>query len=160
MSTDATTEPVVRGIHHSGISVADIDVAQAFWERFLGTKARFRGRLGRPYLGKSVGYEDVQIEAALIDLPDGRMIELLDYQVDGKERQPEDSFHAGHTHVCLDVSDCEEAWRRAVGAGAIPRNPDGPVAVDAGPNKGALVAYLRLPDGNSLELFQPITPLP
>ena len=24
----------------------------------------------------------------------------------------------------------------------------------------ALVAYLRLPDGNSLELFQPITPLP
>jgi catechol 2,3-dioxygenase-like lactoylglutathione lyase family enzyme len=102
----------------------------------------------------------VQIEAALIDLPDGRMIELLDYQVEGKERQPEDSFHGGHTHVCLDVSDCREAWRRAVDAGAIPRNSDGPVAVDAGPNTGALVAYLRLPDGNSLELFQPITPLP
>ena len=39
--------------------------------------------------------------------------------------------------------------------GDLPLSP-----VDAGPNKGALVAYLRLPDGNSLELFQPITPLP
>ena len=107
-----------------------------------------------------MGYDDVQIEAALIDLPDGRMIEPLDYQVEDKGRQPEDSFHSGHTHVCLDVSDCAEAWKRAVGAGAIPRNPDGPVAVDAGPNKGALVAYLRLPDGNSLELYQPITPTP
>jgi catechol 2,3-dioxygenase-like lactoylglutathione lyase family enzyme len=160
LSTEAPNAQVVRGIHHSGISVADIDVAQDFWERFLDTKARFRGRLGRPYLGKSVGYDDVQIEAALIDLPDGRMIELLDYQVDGKERQPEDSFHSGHTHVCLDVSDCDEAWRRAVAAGAVPRNPDGPVEIDAGPNKGAKAAYLRLPDGNSLELFQPITPLP
>jgi catechol 2,3-dioxygenase-like lactoylglutathione lyase family enzyme len=159
LSTEPSGSPV-RGIHHSGISVADIDVAQAFWEQFLGTKARFRGRLGRPYLGRSVGYDGVQIEAALIDLPDGRMIELLDYQVDGKERQPEDSFHAGHTHVCLDVSDCRAAWQRAVDAGAIPRNPDGPVAVDAGPNEGALVAYLRLPDGNSLELYQPIAPLP
>lgn len=159
MSTEAPNAQVVRGIHHSGISVADIDLAQDFWERFLDTKARFRGRLGRPYLGKSVGYDDVQIEAALIDLPDGRMIELLDYQVDGKGRQPEDSFHPGHTHVCLDVSDCDEAWRRAVGAGAVPRNPDGPVEVDAGPNRGARVAYLRLPDGNSLELFQPVLPV-
>jgi catechol 2,3-dioxygenase-like lactoylglutathione lyase family enzyme len=160
LSTEASSGQVVRGIHHSGISVADIDVAQEFWERFLGIKARFRGRLDRPYLAKSVGYPGVVIEAALIDLPDGRMIELLDYQVEGKERQLEDSFHSGHTHVCLDVSDCDEAWRRAVAAGAIPRNPDGPVEIDGGPNKGARAAYLRLPDGNSLELFQPILPLP
>ncbi|MDX6580187.1 MAG: hypothetical protein QOJ47_1736 [Gaiellales bacterium] len=160
MSTEGARANVVQGIHHSGISVGDLDVALAFWESFLGTKARFRGRLDRPYLAASVGYPGVAIDAALIDLPDGRMIELLDYQVEGRERQPDDSFHPGHTHTCLTVSDCNEAWRRAVGAGAIPRNPDGPVAVDAGPNKGALVCYLRLPDGNSLELFQPIVPLP
>jgi catechol 2,3-dioxygenase-like lactoylglutathione lyase family enzyme len=159
LSTDGA-EAVVRGIHHAGISVADLDAALAFWEPFLRTKARFRGRLDRPYLAASVGYPGVAIEAALFDLPDGRMIELLDYQVDGRERQPEDSFHAGHTHTCLDVSDCQDAWRRAVDAGAVPRNPDGPVAVDAGPNKGALVAYLRLPDGNSLEHLQPVVALP
>jgi catechol 2,3-dioxygenase-like lactoylglutathione lyase family enzyme len=156
LSTDTPSERVVLGIHHSGISVGDLDVALAFWEPFLGTKARFRGRLDRPYLARSVGYPGVAIEAALIDLPDGRMVELLDYQVEGRERQPDDSFHPGHTHTCLEVSDCDEAWRRAVAAGAIPRSPDGPVEVDGGPNKGARVCYLRLPDGNSLELYQPI----
>jgi catechol 2,3-dioxygenase-like lactoylglutathione lyase family enzyme len=155
LSTETAGGSVVRGIHHSGISVADIDVAQDFWERFLETKARFRGRLDRPYLARSVGYDGVQIEAALIDLPDGRMIELLDYQVEGRERQSDESFHPGHTHTCLTVSDCDEAWRRAVAAGAVPRSPDGPVEVDGGPNKGARVCYLRLPDGNSLELYQP-----
>jgi catechol 2,3-dioxygenase-like lactoylglutathione lyase family enzyme len=155
-----STDAVVLGIHHSGISVEDLDTALAFWEPFLGTKARFRGMLDRPYLAQSVGYPGVAIEAALFDLPDGRMLELLDYQVEGRERQPDDSFHPGHTHTCLTVSDCNEAWRRAVDAGAIPRSPDGPVEVDAGPNRGALVCYLRLPDGNSLELFQPTVPLP
>jgi catechol 2,3-dioxygenase-like lactoylglutathione lyase family enzyme len=155
LSTDTPSGDIVLGIHHSGISVGDLDTALAFWEQFLGTKARFRGRLDRPYLARSVGYPGVAIEAALIDLPDGRMVELLDYQVEGRERQPDDSFHPGHTHTCLAVSDCDEAWRRAVGAGAIPRSPEGPVEVDSGPNKGARVCYLRLPDGNSLELYQP-----
>jgi catechol 2,3-dioxygenase-like lactoylglutathione lyase family enzyme len=160
MEAGLSTDAVVLGIHHSGISVEDLDTALAFWEPFLGTRARFRGRLDRPYLARSVGYPGVAIEAALFDLPDGRMVELLDYQVEGRERQPDDSFHPGHTHTCLTVSDCNDAWRRAVDAGAIPRSPDGPVEVDAGPNKGALVCYLRLPDGNSLELFQPTVPLP
>ncbi len=102
MSTDTPSDSVVLGIHHSGISVGDLDAALAFWEPFLGTKARFRGRLDRPYLARSVGYPGVAIEAALIDLPDGRMVELLDYQVEGRERQPDDSFHPGHTHTCLD----------------------------------------------------------
>lgn len=155
MSTEIAPGGVVTGIHHAGISVGNLDEALGFWEPFLGVKARFRGLLDRPYLARSVGYDGVVIDAALIDLPDGRLIELLDYQVEGRQRQPDDSFHPGHTHTCLTVSDCDEGWRRAVAAGAIPRNPDGPVAVDAGPNTGARVCYLRLPDGNSLELYQP-----
>ena len=61
MSTERASANVVRGIHHSGISVGDLDVALAFWESFLGTRARFRGRLDRPYLAASVGIRiDVQ----------------------------------------------------------------------------------------------------
>jgi catechol 2,3-dioxygenase-like lactoylglutathione lyase family enzyme len=137
-----------------GVSVADLDAALAFWETFLGRPARFRGLLTRPYLGVSVGYPGVEIEAALLDLPGGGVVELLDYRVPGRERLDEESFNPGHTHVCLAVSDCDTAWRRAVEAGATPRNPHGPVTVDAGPNEGARVCYLRLADGNSLELYQ------
>src|SRR3982751_1392819 len=103
------------GVHHVGFSVADIERSVAFWEELLGTRARFRGRLERPYLGESVGYPDVAIEAALIDLPGGGMLELLDYQVD-KSPNPEARANPGNVHVCLRVSDADAAWHRAVEA--------------------------------------------
>jgi catechol 2,3-dioxygenase-like lactoylglutathione lyase family enzyme len=145
----------VTGVHHVGASVASLDEAVGFWEAFLQTKPRFVGRLERPYLGESVGYPGVAIEAALFDLPGGGVLELLDYQVDGRAGQPEETFNPGHVHLCLRVDDCATAWRRAVDLGARPRRPDGPVRVDVGPNAGALVAYLRVHDGISVELYQP-----
>jgi hypothetical protein len=32
--------------------------------------------------------------------------------------------------------------------------PEGPITVDAGPNLGARVSYLRIHDGITLEMFQ------
>jgi catechol 2,3-dioxygenase-like lactoylglutathione lyase family enzyme len=137
-----------------GASVADVGAALAFWEPFLGAPARFRGLLTRPYLGESVGYPGVQIEAALLDLPGGGLLELLEYRLDGREQTPDETKHPGNVHVCLRVGDADAAWSRAVELGARPVRDAGPVDVDAGPNRGARVAYLRVHDGISLELFQ------
>jgi catechol 2,3-dioxygenase-like lactoylglutathione lyase family enzyme len=156
MTPDDTTRFAVTGLHHVGASVSDLDEAVAFWRAFLGVEPRFKGRLDRPYLGASVGYPGVTIDAALIDLPDGSLLELLDYRVDEREPAPEESYNPGHVHLCLRVDDAEAAWRRAVDLGARPRSPSGPVRVDAGPNEGALVAYLRVHDGISVELYQPV----
>lgn len=141
-------------VHHVGVSVESMDVSLPFWERLLGTQARFRGMLTRPYLGASVGIPGVEIEAALIDLPDGGRLELLDYRVE-KQRNPPETQAPGNVHVCFGVDDARAWWEHAVSCGARPVNPDGPVAVDAGPNEGAQVAYFRAPDGNSFEVFQP-----
>lgn len=156
MSTDQSNAFNLLGVHHVGASVSDIEAAVAFWRDFLGVEPRFRGRLERPYLGQSVGYPGVQIEAALIDLPGGGMLELLDYQVDERSPAPEESYNPGHVHVCLLVDDAGAAWQRAVELGARPRNPSGTVRVDAGPNEGAQVAYLRVHDGITVELYQPV----
>ena len=58
-------------------------------------------------------------------------------------------------HLCLKVEDAHAAWQHAVGCGAVPVSPDGPVAIDGGPNIGAKAAYLRIHDGITIELFQP-----
>jgi catechol 2,3-dioxygenase-like lactoylglutathione lyase family enzyme len=141
-------------IHHVGMSVADLDVALAFWEPFLGVEARWRTVLDRPYLGRHVGYPGVEIEAAFVDLPGGGTLELLDYRVP-KESLPDATAKPGNSHLCLEVTDAASAWERAVACGARPLVEDGPVTVDGGPNEGARAAYLRIHDGITLELFQP-----
>lgn len=142
-------------VHHIGMSVGSLDQALAFWEPFLGVKARWRTVLDRPYLGRHVGYPGVSIDAAFVDLPGGAILELLDYRVAGKAQGSDATANPGNVHLCLTVDDARATWERAVALGARPIVPDGPIEVDGGPNRGARAAYLRIHDGITLELFQP-----
>ena len=142
-------------VHHVGMSISDLDAALAFWERFLGVEARWQTVLERPYIARHVGYPGVRIRAAFVDLPGSGILELLEYQ--GVERTPTDegSANPGHAHLCLAVDDVQAVFERALVCGARAVWPDGPVDVDAGPNKGARASYLRVPpDWHTLELFQ------
>ena len=141
-------------IHHIGMSVADLDMALAFWERFLGRPARWKTVLDRPYLSEVVGYPQISIRAAFVDLPGGNTLELLDYQVAEKPANSDATANPGNVHLCLAVADAESVWTHAVACGARPVSPTGPVSIDGGPNKGAKAAYLRIHDGITLELFQ------
>jgi glyoxylase I family protein len=151
----AAPSSVATSLHHVGMSVANLDEALGFWRRFLGVEPRWRTVLDRPYLGRHVGYPGVRIDAAFVDLPGGVVLELLEYDVDDKTRNPDHTANPGNVHLCLAVTDARALWDRAVEAGARPVVTDGPVDVDAGPNVGARAAYLRIHDGISLELFQP-----
>src|SRR6187455_301381 len=126
----------VESVHHVGMTVASLEAALAFWEAFLGRPARWTTVLDRPYLSRVVGYPDVAIKAAFVDLPGGVVLELLYYhQVAGRSANP------GNMHLCLKVADAHAAWQHAVGCGAVAVSPDGPVAIDGGPNIGAKAAY-------------------
>jgi len=149
------TKPLASGVHHVGMSVADLDAALEFWRRFLGLEPRWRTVLDRPYLGRHLGYPGVRIDAAFLDLPGGIVLELLGYRVADKAPNPEATANPGNVHLCLTVDDAPAAWQRAVDAGARPVVPDGPIEVDGGPNQGARAAYLRIHDGISLEVFEP-----
>ena len=72
-----------------------------------------------------------------------------------KRANPEATANPGNIHLCLAVEDAGAAWRHAVDCGAKPVRREGPVEIDRGPNVGARVAYLRIHDGITLELFQP-----
>jgi Glyoxalase/Bleomycin resistance protein/Dioxygenase superfamily len=140
------------------MSVRSLDDALAFWEPFLGAQARWRQVLDRPYLGEHVGYPGIHIGAAFVDLPGGGVVELLEYQTDARSDLPDATANPGNVHLCLDVEDAHATWARACECGAVPVVASGPITVDAGPNLGACVAYLRIHDGITLELFQPPRP--
>lgn len=65
---DAISKPgtTATAVHHVGMSVASLDDALAFWERFLGAPALWRELLNRPYLAKIVS-----IKGAFVALPGG-----------------------------------------------------------------------------------------
>ena len=155
---DATPEPgtitTATAVHHVGMSVASLDDALSFWEHFLGAPALWRELLNRPYLAKIIGIPGVSIKGAFVELPGGVILELLDYEEPDKRSNPETTANPGNIHLCLAV-DAGAAWKHAVACGARPVSREGPVEVDGGPNAGARVAYLRIHDGITLELFQP-----
>lgn len=144
-----------RRIHHVGLTVSDLDAALQFWEGFIDAPARWCGVLDRPYLGQNLGYPGLRMRAAFLDLPDGGLIELLEYQNVPRRVTDPASANPGHVHICLQFRELESAFDKALECGATAINPDGPVEVDAGPNKGARASYLRIPpDSATLELFQ------
>ena len=71
---------------------------------------------------------------------------------------PGATANPGNVHLCLTVADARTAWAHAIACGARAVAPDGPVAIDAGPNMGAQVAYLRIHDEVTLEFYQPRPP--
>ena len=140
-------------VHHVGVTVADLDRAVAFWERLLDVGSRDRQLLQGPQLATMVGYDGIRIERAWVDLPGGIALELLRYL--DRAEQPNDpgTAHPGNVHVCLQVDDMDAAHAHALACGARPVSEQ-PITVAAGPRLGARLAYLRDPDGVTIELVQ------
>jgi hypothetical protein len=110
--------------------------------------------LAATYLGRVTGYPGVKIDAALIELPDHTLLELLKYQTGGGSGKAQPPASAGSMHICLRTADIQIAWNAAIACGAVPVS-DMPVEIDKGPNAGAKAAYLRIHDEITLELFEP-----
>lgn len=141
-------------IHHVGVSVAVLDRSIAFWQRMLDTPARDRRVLEGPQVATLVGYPGARIDSCWFDLPGGVALELLCYL--DRDEAPYDpgTAHPGNVHVCLAVADMAAAHAHAVACGARPVSA-APVEVGRGPRAGTRIAYLRDPDGVTIEIFQP-----
>lgn len=150
---------VFEAMHHVGVTVVDIDASVAFWQRLLGAQPRNRRVLDGPQVGTMVGYPGIRIDSCWLDLPGGVALELLQYL--GREDAPHDpgTAHPGNVHVCFEVHDMDVAHAHALACGA--RAVTGtPIEVGAGPRAGTRLAYLRDPDGVTIELVQPPAPTP
>jgi catechol 2,3-dioxygenase-like lactoylglutathione lyase family enzyme len=143
----------IHAVHHIGITVADVDASVAFWEHLVGGIARNRRILDGPGVGVMVGYPGIRIDSCWLDLPGGIELELLHYL--DRDDAPYDpgTAHPGNVHICLRVADMDGARAHAIACGAQPVS-EAPIDVRAGPRAGSRLAYLRNPDGVTIELVQ------
>lgn len=143
----------LRGFHHVGITVADRDRSIRFWTTVLDVEPLWVQTLDGPYLGSIIGRPGINLCAAMLPLPGGGRLEILEYLLDDRTTNSADTANIGNVHICIETLDIDAVWARAIGAGAGAVSP-GPVDVTVGPNAGATACYLRDPDGITLELIQ------
>jgi catechol 2,3-dioxygenase-like lactoylglutathione lyase family enzyme len=140
---------VITGINHTGIVVADLEEAIAFYTDVLGLElVERRERDGGP-ISQVLDYQDTHIKVADVAAPDGRVIELIHYlNPPPADRPTEDRSVLGASHTAFSVDDMAATFSRLTDGGARRLNPPVEVA------PGKLVCYLQDPWGNWLELIQ------
>jgi catechol 2,3-dioxygenase-like lactoylglutathione lyase family enzyme len=147
--------PIVA-VDHVGIVVSSLDRSIPWWSRLLGAEPFQRVTVlaaeTDDRIGRIVGYPGCDLSAAAWALPGGTVLEMLEYHVPPPGRVDMETYNAGNSHLCLQTTDIHADLDRMRDVAEL-RSPEA-VGIAEGPLAGKLVAYLRDPDGITVELVQ------
>jgi catechol 2,3-dioxygenase-like lactoylglutathione lyase family enzyme len=144
--------PALRS-HHVGLTVDSLDVSVAFYRDVLGLELVMRWNPRAPYVGVLVGYQDVDLHAAVLRLPGTDVcLELLEYRGVARAHNDMGNGNPGTSHLAFYVDDVAAAHRDLVARG-VPAVSE-PVTPTMGPNRGGRAVYLIDPDGFRIELIE------
>ena len=143
----------IRRVQHVAISTTDLDRAVAFWAE-LGFREvrRWDWSTGNAVINGFLGLADSAARAALLEGHDSG-VEIFEFVVPRPPGGDERPVHRlGFTHLCLEVDgiDAEVGRLRAAGMTFW----DDPVTDPS----GRRMVYGRDPDGNVIEMVEPIEP--
>jgi len=143
----------VGGIHHVGLTTADLDRARWFFGEVLGLPLLDEGIDASPAIDRIVGMTGVRLRYAEYDLGAGQILEVLQYVSPAGVPLRQDVNDPGGAHLALAVDDIAEAHARLVAHGVAVRSA--PVTIDEpGGWQGCTVCYATDPDGFTVELIQ------
>jgi catechol 2,3-dioxygenase-like lactoylglutathione lyase family enzyme len=146
-----------RRAHHIGITVSNLEEGIAFFELLLRAEPDLRiHRKDVPFLDEIVGYPNVEQKIAFFTIPDDFIVELIEYVHPEPSRVDMETSVIGSSHLCIEVEDIEAEFARLRDAG-VPFRATRPVATPDGDLAGQKWAYLRSPDGITVELVQTTT---
>jgi catechol 2,3-dioxygenase-like lactoylglutathione lyase family enzyme len=134
--------PFTASPHHVGLSVADLDTEQHWYQEHLGLTEVI----------ERVELPDPPVRTAVLRAPSGLRLELIEL-AGSQPVSTNDPLEAAriqtYGHLALDVSNLDTAFAELVAAGANPVSPPAP-----GASPGVRFAYVQDPEGNLLELIQ------
>jgi len=138
--------------NHFGLSVSDMDAALRFWTQGIGLTQLGRGRVQYPHLDRIIGIEDTDIEWAELALESG-IIELFCYHSPSADTQSPQINAPGATHLAIEVVDIAAVHTRLTQLGYEVASAS-PVRIPFGDWEGWLCAYIREPNGVTIELLE------
>lgn len=151
---------MITGLHHTAISVGDMDRSLVFYRDLLGFKVlRQVEAPGDERLDRIVGLKGSRMKIAMLQVGDSaEIIELIQYISPRGKPLPEDTRQCdlGVSHVCFKVSGIDSLYSKLVSQGVkfnCPVQTMNPTEAGV-----ARVTYFHDPDGITLELLE-MTPL-
>jgi len=140
-------------LHHTGLTVSDLQRSLKFWRDALGMEVLFEQEKVGGYIEAIVREPAAHVRMAHLAFGgDGTRIELFEYVAPPGGRHIQRPADVGFSHVCVACDDLDERLERLVAAGGTAFSK--PIEVDTGVNRGGRGVYLRDPDGHVVELFE------
>ena len=140
-------------VNHTGITVCDLDRTEAMFRELFGFETFDRAPRDPAIISAVTGVSGAQVE--IVYMRNGAAnIELLCYSAPaGREDYRPRPCDLGSLHMAVNVDDMDTIMPRAL---AWPMDVVGEeVLIDAGPNKGSRIVYLRTPEeGLIIEMIQ------
>ena len=142
----------VLATNHTSFTVSDLDRTLGFFRDALGFEVTSKAGRDPAAITHITGVPGADVLIAYVRGP-GHSLELIQYLAPAERARYEPRpCDIGFTHVAYDVDDIEAAIAAAEPHEVRPIGP--PRVIDKGPNKGARVAYLRDPDGITIEFIE------
>ena len=140
-------------LHHTGLTVLDLDRSLRFWRDAMGMTVLFEQEKAGGYLEAIVAETGAHVRMAHLAFGGtGPRIELFEYLTPFGGRHVSRPADVGFAHICVACDDLDARFERLVAAGGEPLSD--PVEIDTGVNRGGRGVYLRDPDGHMVELFE------
>ena len=137
---------------HTGITVVNLERSLAFWRDVLGFELSHRAHQTGELASEITGVPGAEISLAVLKAP-GHKIELLEYLAPPERKRVEPRpCDVGSVHVALTVDDLDAVLNRIAASGW--KAAGKPQTLQAGPNAGKRVIYVRDPDGTTIEFMQ------
>ncbi len=144
---------MIKSTEHFSFTVSNLDQALHFFCDLLGLKATPVAEVEDEAVRKIVGMADAVLRIALVQLPDGKNIELIEYVKPRGAAVDLATSNPGVAHIAFNVDDIEKMYADLSAKGVT--FVSGPVWAPGNDGKGRwAVCYLRGPDGITMELIE------
>ncbi len=144
---------MIRGVHHTCITVSDLERSIEFYRDFLGLELLFTEESERSQDDRSraLGIAGAKVKLAILRAADAR-VELIEYITAAGRPYDRRVNDVGAMHIAFQVEDIDSVYQRMVDHGVRFTAP--PATIPAGPMAGWRWTYFFDPDGVSLEIIQ------
>jgi len=139
------------GVHHVGITVRDMQRSFKWYSEMFDLEPGAVSQGSGEPLSTSLQVKDAELSFSMIAIGNTR-IEFLQYHNPPGKDFDRTNGDVGSAHVCLEVTDVDQAYRELTEKGAVFNAP--PITLTDGAFAGSKWAYLRDPDGIQLEIWE------